>query len=727
MRHHVPSVVLPFEVPAVPVPDDLPRILALPRREPVDCEREPGTRRWAPATQALVEVVTERYTRGSRLSCACRDRVVEHQGGGRLVVFHTSAPHKPPPLPLETTVDEFCSDGVHDTQTVGIVTDLRRGGRAELKGLGAPFCLTAFNPFQAWMLYELPFTRGITGFVSVGGGKTVAGIMAALAVPDRRTWALFAKPDQRIHYQKAYLRLREHFQVPTMVFDQGMGGSYSVDGVPTVRFIPYSLLSNPKSTTLLESYNFDAMIADESHLVANRQSSRTMRMLRFMAKREQETDGRFVFIDWSGSKIKRSMKDTSHLAAHALGLKSPYPILPKHVELWAKVIDPTHAPDTSSVTAIALKEAFGTKTELQRAFFISSYVSNDDVREGHRDHVVRTPGVISTRSSAVTCSITIRARKSPPIPPLVMEELKKVRIGFRPDGEELVDAAEVALCARAVAAGFYHYWAFPKHPCTCPEDRTPSRSSNWCSECALIDDWYERRKAFNKELRTKTMNGEPHLDSRKLCEDAARRAFQEPAYQGELPVWPANTWLEWAAIENRVEYDERTRWIGSVDNPDDPVGWYLAKDAAAWAQEKCGIVWTLTPALGRCIAKLAGIKYHGGGPNAEAEIMAEDGSRSIVASIKAHGTGRDGLQHKFYKQLLAEPLASGDMYEQWLGRLAREGQPEDTIETEVYRHVFEYKDAFRKGVRLAEFIEGSTLNQQLLLAADIDFDTDDDD
>ncbi len=136
------------------------------------------------------------------------------------------------------------------------------------------------------------------------------------------------------------------------------------------------------------------------------------------------------------------------------------------------------------------------------------------------------------------------------------------------------------------------------------------------------------------------------------------------------------------------------------------------------------MVWVLSPTFGRVVAKLAGIKYHGGGPTAEAEITAEDGKRSIVASIKSHGTGRDGLQHKFFKQLIAESPSSGDMYEQLLGRLAREGQPEDTIETALYQHVAEFRDALRRAIFLAEFIEATTSNQQLLLAADM-WDTDD--
>jgi hypothetical protein len=133
-------------------------------------------------------------------------------------------------------------------------------------------------------------------------------------------------------------------------------------------------------------------------------------------------------------------------------------------------------------------------------------------------------------------------------------------------------------------------------------------------------------------------------------------------------------------------------------------------------------VWCQSRALGLKIAEIAKLPYHAGGPDAEAKILAEKGDRSVIASIDAHGAGRDGLQFKFYKQLVAEPPSSADRWEQLLGRLCREGQDADTIETEVYAHTHEVKDALRKAFTLAEFIEATTPNSQLLLAADIDFD-----
>lgn len=709
-----------YDVPPLPpeamaeVPDDLTRITRLDQREVVDCERlHDGTRRWTPEAQALISFVTAKYIRPPRLSCGCRGRHVEVRADG-ITVFQEGPPGQPPMAPVFMTKQLFEQDNNHDPLAVKKVLALGSGESVFLKGLGHPFCITELNPVQSWTLWEAPRVGGTFGMISVGGGKSFLGILLPLSMPHLRTWVILIKPDQRMHYVNSYLRLREHFRVPSIVFDDARG-SIIVPSTPVLRVVPYSTLSNPKSTQMLEGYDPDGIIADESHLLAAKSSSRTMRFLRFMTKRNAE--GRSVhFFNWSGSTVKKSVKDCAHLAAHSLGLGSPYPILPDVVEDWSVVMDPSNMPDYTSTTAKNLRRAFGRQVS---AGVPEAFLSGMDfgIREGHRDRVIRTPGVISTKSSSISCSITIRERKAPKMPEVVRKALRGVRGSLldeepqRPDGDIITETVEQARIAREVCSGHFGYWKFRK------EDSDE-----------LILEWYACRKAWNREVRAKLLQGEPHMDSHMLCEHAAERAWRVPLYEGDLPVWPAVSWPAWVAIRDRVTYEERVRWIGH-DLPEaaDPAthpGYFLARDAAAWAQDNIGVVWCQSRALGMKIAELAKLPYHGGGPEAEAKILSEDGSRSVIASIKAHGTGRDGLQFHFHKQLLPESPSSGDMYEQVLGRLAREGQREDTVETEIYRHTGELREAFRKALMYAEFIEATTPNKQALLAADINFDVD---
>ena len=182
-------------------------------------------------------------------------------------------------------------------------------------------------------------------------------------------------------------------------------------------------------------------------------------------------------------------------------------------------------------------------------------------------------------------------------------------------------------------------------------------------------------------------------------------------YLGALPTWAAETWPAWRAIKDAVQHETEPVWI------DD----YLARDAASWVLADRGVLFYEHDAFGRRVAELAGLPLHGGGPGAEAKILAERGNRSVIASIHAHGTGRDGLQRIFQKMLLQIPPSSADKIEQVIARLHRIGQLEDTVEALFYRHVPELRDAIDKSVRYAKFVQGISGNLQKILAADCDF------
>lgn len=673
---------------------ELDRIVQLPRRKAVDCERHPVTRRWSPEAEALIANMTAKFSRGPRLSCGCRDRVVLSGGGGRIVIFPEGKLGAPPPLPIETTMDAFLRDSVHDQDACQVVERLRSGQQVEIKGLGRR-CITSFNPMQAWVLREAPHAGGILGFISIGGGKTLVGILVALAIPGVRSAVILAKPDQRLHYKQNYLQLREHFVVPSIVFDQDdLKGSYWVEGTPVVRFVPYSILQQPRSTGLLESLAPDLIVADEAHSLAAAPSSRrrgSARAVRFIRYMNAHNGTRFCA--WSGSLVNKSILDMAHLATHALGMGSPYPIVKDEVEAWSAVIDPGPMSDHSSGTALALLRAFGRQGASEMTF--SSGFTDGGIRDGLRERATSTLGVIATRSASVATSIAMHELEVPKIPKAVQEALAGVRNRWtRPDGEELVEVLDQAKCVREVLSGFFYRFVWPRgEP---PE---------------LIERWFAARKLWNRELRQKLFLAEIRMDSDALCENAAERAWRVPRYEGDLPVWPAEMWPAWAAVKDLVKHDTRAVWI------DD----FFAQACADWAKTHVGIVWYDSRAFGLRVAELAGIPFHAGGKDAEAKILAEKGDRSIVASMASHSEGRDGLQLKFAKQLVAEPPSSGKAWDQLLGRLAREGQESETVDTWVALHASELRDALRKAMMYAEFDQEMSPNESFLLSADMDF------
>jgi hypothetical protein len=141
---------------------------------------------------------------------------------------------------------------------------------------------------------------------------------------------------------------------------------------------------------------------------------------------------------------------------------------------------------------------------------------------------------------------------------------------------------------------------------------------------------------------------------------------------------------------------------------------FVVNDAAAWAKKNVGIVWVEFPELGERIAKTAGIPWYGGGPEASATVGLEKGNRSIVASIRAHGTGKN-LQ-AFTKNLVVTPPADGGTWEQLIARTHRPGQTAGLVEVDVCLHTEQFENAFAKARELARFIQAAEGPQKLLFA-----------
>ncbi len=564
-------------------------------------------------------------------------------------------------------------DGEHGEALVELMTTRLRRQRLETcscKRAGRP-CIDRLKPAQAWALFEAPLAGGLIGAIGVGHGKTGLDLLTPMVMPSCKLAVLLIPPGLREQLVREYELWSEHFTLPSL----RMGGlGKIIAGRPVLHVIAYSQFSRAGSTDLLEQLKPDLIIADEAQKLRHRETATTARVLRYLA-RNPETR----LVAWSGTLTAKSVKDYAHLAAFALRDASPLPLDPQVVEEWALALDPSDWPAPCG----ALGKLAMPGEHIHRAY--------------HR-RFTSTLGVVATRAGAVDASMYINERKPPTMPVHLAAQIDELRAGWvRPDGEELVDMLAVARSARELACGFFYRWKFPRGE---PEP--------------LILEWLAARKAWHKELREKLRYRREHLDSPLLCARAAIRANQAPPYEGDLPVWKAETWPAWLAIRDKVQPESEAVWV------DD----YLARDAAEWARTTRGVVWYEHAAFGKRVADIAGLPLHAGGQGAEERILAEDGSRSIVASIHAHGTGRDGLQRVFAAQLVANPPSSGATWEQLLGRLHRIGQGADEVTTAVYRHTAEIADAIDKAIVQAKYIEHTLGTYQKLLAASYDFDVD---
>jgi len=537
------------------------------------------------------------------------------------------------------------------------------------RALGRP-CVDTLLPAQAWGLWEAPLAGGLFGAVRAGAGKTLMDVLVATVMPGRVV-VLLVPPKLVEQLVGDYLAAREHFVVPSFVVG---GTTISGPSPQTVHVVPYSILSRPEATVLLIELNPDGVVADEMHRLRYPEAVGTGRFIDLFLRRQDAW-----FCGWSGTPTAKGLADFHHLLALALGEGSPLPIDPREAVKWGAAVDPAEWQAPAGALR-HLMEATGTA----------------DARSAVRVRLAETRGVVMALN-ARTCaaSVVLRERRPPPVPAGLAATIREVRRTWtRPDGEELVDALQVSRCLRELSCGFYYRWRFIGDPLL-----------------ELVEEWFAARRAWGAELRAKLSRRIPHLDSPHLCAVAAERARRGEPSTEKAPAWRSATWARWAAVKDLVPHEKEAVWV------DD----WLARDAADWAAEEPGVVWFTHDAFGTRLGELTGLKVYQGNAGDEAALRAEDGRRSVVLSLRAYGTGFDGLQWAFSRALMSCPVASGDAWEQGICRLFRIGQEADEVIYEVPRHTPEAAQAVDRATARAKYVEGVTSGHQALLAAGVEW------
>lgn len=622
---------------------DLQRVLALPRRLPVEVDSD--------RAEALIQMMTARYAKARTTPCRCG-------------------------LPR--------SKGGFDRE-----------------------CITTLNLPQSWALYEIGIVQGLLGPISPGFGKTILDILAPFALmpphePDPRKFqvVLLVPPGLVAQLMDEYDLLSQHFRVPSLVVHGKNHATYAGDDAPVLHVLAYSRLQRPEATALLKQIKPRAIIADEAHMLRNADAVRTNRVMRYF----QEFPGT-RFACWTGSITDSSICDYGHLAFASLRERSPLPLDAEVTKEWASALDPKSEWPADPGALLDGLIAHGFQPEGEHVHF------------GFNRRLIETEGVVTTRGAVIESEIEITKRIPPAIPDELEEMLTNVREAMqRPDGEELLTPLDVARCARELACGFYYKWIYPK------------AAESDLEEGGLIDQWFAARKSWRCELRERLKFRTEHLDSPYLCQLAAMRyhgdiakgtmaeILDEETGQmiqvdvGRLPTWNAVHWTKWRDIKDKVQPEtEAVR----VDD-------YLAQDAADWALENKGIVWYDKSAFGAWVAELSGLPRYGGGPEAAERMIGslrykgEDGSRSIIASIKSHGTGRDGLQRIFHNQLVANPMSSATGWHQLLSRLHRIGQKQPVVYAEFYAHTEELQASYAQACARAQYVQRTIGDPQKL-------------
>ena len=570
-------------------------------------------------------------------------------------------PRRPRPddATLQTWADEFKRELGKPVTSCQCVTKFKR------------HCCANLLPVQAWALREAREVGGLLGPIGVGHGKTLLDLLVSMVVPGCKHAVLLLPPNLKQQLTEVDWHFYgQHWKLPNLA-----GGRTLFPGRPTLHVVAFSELSGARATDLLHRLRPDVVVVDEAHSVRNRTAARTKRFLRYF------NDNPSVrLFAWSGTLTSRSLKDYAHLSNLALGEGSPTPLHWPSVEEWAGHLDPSEFRSPPGRLA-----QFGS-----------------DARVGYARHVVETSGVISSGDTASCQASLVISERPLEAPEVVKQHLSALEGSWtRPDGEELVDAMSVGRCARELSCGFYYRWRFPRK-----------------EPVEVIERWLKARKEWHKELREKLKLSRPHMDSPLLCAKAAIRWFKgythverdpeghETARQaipprsttGPLPVWPSLCWTEWEEVRDTVKPETEAVWLSD----------FLVEDCLAWLAEGPGLLWYEFDGLARRVrerAKVAGVRVVHAGPGDEGNrtVIGLAGGEAVVASIRAHGTGKNLQQ--FSRNLVANPPSSGSEWEQLLGRTHRQGQTADEVTVEVYRHTEPMTRAVEKARDLSEYIE----------------------
>ena len=547
-------------------------------------------------------------------------------------------------------------------------------------------CMTRLRLVQALALRDISICGGLLGPIGVGHGKTLIDLLAPLALAEVGVSlsVLLIPANLATQLWSDYQYAGQHFHMPQIVIhgtpfdctDRGDEWVQLKPNAPVVHVVKYSLLQRPEATAWLEQVlKPQAIISDEAHKLRNLKYGATTAR----AKRYAEDHPECKWVCVSGSMTKKTLVDYDHLAAWALKGGSPMPREKEITADWCRALDPSDNPAEGGA-------------------LLDLCEPGETLTNGFKRRLAETWGVVTTTAPPIDVALDIDKREAPRIPENIEEALSLVRSGTRPDGEEFKDALETHRCAIQVACGFYYMWIFPHNKF--PED------------APLVDEWREARKQWNKEARLKQTEQQEHLDSYKLVRDAAMRAHGLLPRKKTLPEWKAKNLLRWLAVKDKVIPETKPVWLSD----------YLALDAARWATEQSGrIVWYEHATFGERVAHLTGLQMFGGGPQGgglldeRGRIRADvDGSRSIILSIKAHGTGRNGLQSRFCEAGIPNPPASSDGWEQVLGRLHRIGQKAPCVKYWFYSHTEELTKHVKDALRAALYVEGTLGSVQKL-------------
>lgn len=519
---------------------------------------------------------------------------------------------------------------------------------------------------QALALHDIGTQGGALLPVGVGEGKSMIFWLTAQILESK--CALGLLPASLVkNAEDAYRQLSGHWLMPT-----------------SVRLFSYEMLGRAASANELENPNFqpDLIVCDEVHRLKNLRAACTRRVARYMAKCPRTS-----FVGMSGTIMRDSLNDFSHLTFWALKESAPLPMLPHELSEWALALDEKKpgAPgaDLRDIEPGALLK-FCNEEERR---------NNDPrtaARLGFRRRLVETPGIVAAAGAGedVGASIYVRAHTYA-VSSVTEDHFRRLRgdgstaearLAYpgweRPDGKMFEEGVEVWNCARQLALGFNYKW-----------DPPPPK------------EWMDARKEWSRFVRG-VLSRSHTLDSPEVVVQA----------------------IDSGRLKQGADLLERWREIKPTFRPNTIAVWH-DDSAIEWCAKWMhggGIVWSEHHFFAQRLAKVTGATYYGPkGLSAKGEYIEHSKDKAIVASIDANRDGKN-LQFQWSRNLIVSPPDGWDAWQQCIARTHRPGQKADEVIVDFLVGCRENAASWRKAMAGTEAARDTVGAKPKLLLADLD-------
>lgn len=522
--------------------------------------------------------------------------------------------------------------------------------------------------------------------IGVGNGKTAICLYTASLAYDKGLRKILLLVPSQVYPQLMKQDLswsRKRFTLGLPVIGLGnMSSKQRRSRVKSKRrglfVLPYSLLSVRDTEFMLKEISPELIIADEGHLLKNLSAAKTKRVVKLLEELKPE------FVTMSGTITDKSIKDYAHLIRPALKEFSPLPLSDHTANDWACKLDSSATTGEES-TGPLMPLIYWARNNFPGLKFAPSLAG---FRKAYKHRLITTPGVVATTASGVKCSLVFT--NTPAAEPRDYEGeggedldrlIKQVEEEWvTPSGDEIEHAIHTYKWLYELTAGFYNNLFWPE-----PEvyaKRKGISAGQATDELSRAMIHHECKQIYSKALREFLQNCQlEQLDTPFLVGGHFHRvATGQVGLDPRIPEELCHLWLdvkdrEWKGMPERDSEVVRVcdykivallKWLES-----------LPKRTLA----KGGIVWVYHQGIGRWVFERmrdAGynVLHCPAGPKHNEAIL-DSREEWIVASIKAHGTGKN-LQHHENQYYFQWPRQA-TLAEQSLGRLHRQGQQADVL------------------------------------------------